>query len=104
MATVLCFHLWIRLQIMNAGYETQRLQSEEESLTRTAKNLITEEQMLKDPGRIDAIARAELGMTPLRPFQMVVPAGISAEENASPVKVALARAGSSEAEKSSANN
>jgi cell division protein FtsL len=103
MAAVLCFYLWVRLQITTVGYEAQRLQSEEASLARAEKNLVAEEQMLKDPGRIDLIARQELGMMPLRPFQ-VVPARLSREEHASPVKVALARAGSSEADKPSANN
>jgi cell division protein FtsL len=103
MAAVLCFYLWVRLQITTIGYETQRLQNDEQALTRTAKNLIAEEQMLKDPGRIDTIARVDLGMMPLRPFQ-VMPAGISVEENASPVKVALARARAGGAEKPSANN
>jgi cell division protein FtsL len=103
MAVVLCFYLWVRLQITTVGYESQRLASEGESLVRTAKNLIAEEQVLRDPGRIDAIARLELGMMPLRPFQ-VMPAGLSLEENASPVKVALARTRPSEAEKPSANN
>ena len=103
LAGVLCFYLWVRLEITNTGYEAQRLRGERESLSRTAKNLITEEQMLRDPGRIDAIARMELGMLPLRPFQ-VMPAGLSVEQIASPVKVALARTRSSEAGKPSANN
>ena len=103
LAGVLCFYLWVRLQITDMGYEAQRLRREQESLARTAKNLIAEEQVLKDPGRIDAIARLELGMLPLRPYQ-VVPAGLSVEDIASPVKVALAKTRSSEAEKPSANN
>jgi cell division protein FtsL len=103
MASVLCFYLWVRVQITTAGYEVQRLQSEEEALSRSAKNLIAEEQMLKDPGRIDTIARMELGMTPLRAYQ-VLPAGLPLEGNGSPVKVALARGNSGRTEKPSANN
>jgi cell division protein FtsL len=72
-AGALLFYSWVRSQIVNTGYESQNLFVAEESLLRNQKGLILEEEMLRDPGRIDSIARNELGMTPLRPNQFIVP-------------------------------
>jgi cell division protein FtsL len=72
-AGALLFYSWVRSQIVNTGYESQNLFVAEESLLRNQKGLILEEKMLEDPGRIDGIARNELGMTPLRPNQFIVP-------------------------------
>jgi cell division protein FtsL len=103
-AGVIFFYLWNHVQIINVGYETQRLQATEEALLRTEKNLTLEEQTLKNPERIDAIARNQLGMLPLRP-QQVIPAALHVEE---PGAVALAMANrsrpSSEPGKPSASN
>ena len=105
MAGVVFSYISVRIQIINVGYESQQLQAAEDALLRTQKNLILEEETLKDPGRIDVIARNELGMAPLRPYQ-VIPAGFRAEESRAPL--ALAMAGSSRRSnapgKSSANN
>jgi cell division protein FtsL len=81
-AGALLFYSWARSQIISTGYESQKLFAEEQSLLRTQKGLILEEEMLRSPERIDTIARNELQMMPLRPNQLILPqlddAGISA--------------------------
>jgi cell division protein FtsL len=72
-AGALLFYSWIRNQIINTGYENQNLFAAEESLLRTQKRLILEEEILSNPERIDVIARNDLGMTPLRPNQLILP-------------------------------
>jgi cell division protein FtsL len=72
-AGVLLFYSWIRSQIVNTGYESQNLFAAEQSLLRTQKRLMLEEEILRNPERIDTIARNDLGMTPLRPGQLILP-------------------------------
>ena len=72
-AGALLFYSWVRSQIVNTGYESQNLFAAEESLLRTQKQLMLEEEALKNPERIDTIARNELGMTPLHPNQVLPP-------------------------------
>jgi cell division protein FtsL len=67
----LLFYSWVRSQIVNTGYESQRLFTEEASLLRIKKSLILEEETLRNPERIDALARNELKMAPLRPNQLL---------------------------------
>lgn len=91
LAGVLVFHSWERSQIVNMGYENQRLRAIEESLLRTEKALILEEETLKNPERIDGIAREVLGMSPLRPQQILPPTLPGMEWSGSPA-LALADA------------
>jgi len=104
-AGALLFYSWVRSQIVNTGYESQSLFAEEESLLRTEKKLILEEETLSNPERIDLIARIDLGMTPLRPNQFILPQTQDVERSlsntmamvdsvASAVKMAAARASS----------
>lgn len=72
-AGTLLFYSWVRSQIINTGYESQNLFTLEESLLRTQKWLILEEETLRNPERIDTIARAELSMAPLQPNQLILP-------------------------------
>ncbi len=72
-AGALVFYAWVRSQIISMGYTGQQLQAQEESLLRDQRKLVLEEQTLKNPERVDAIARAELGMTPLRANQLLTP-------------------------------
>lgn len=65
------FYSWIRINIVSTGYEIQKLFAQEESLLRNQKALILEEETLRNPQRIDIIARNELGMSPLRPNQVI---------------------------------
>lgn len=105
MAGVLFGYIWVRIQIVNVGYESQRLQATEDALLRIQKNLVLEEETLKDPGRIDILARNELGMMPLRPYQ-VIPVGFRVEEPGTPIALAMASSSrrSSGPGKSPANN
>ncbi len=73
LAGLVYFHLWTRSQIVDLGYEDQQLRAAEETLRRAERNLILEEETLKNPNRIDSIARNELAMTPLRPNQIMAP-------------------------------
>jgi cell division protein FtsL len=66
------FFSWVRSQIINTGYESQKLFALEESLLRTQKKLILEEATLRNPERIDALARTELNMAPLQPNQIIL--------------------------------
>jgi cell division protein FtsL len=72
LAGALLFYSWIRNQIINAGYESQNLFAVEESLQRAQKRLTLEEETLRNPERIDIIARNDLGMAPLRPSQLIL--------------------------------
>src|SRR5262249_30406136 len=70
-ATIFVFHSWQRSQIVNIGYEAGRLNALEQTLRRSEASLILEEETLKNPERIDLIARGVLGMTPVRPSQIL---------------------------------
>lgn len=72
-AGALVFYSWVRNQMIQTGYESQRLYTMEESLLRDQEKLILEEATLRNPERIDAIARKDLGMAPLHPGQWIVP-------------------------------
>ncbi|HTY60695.1 MAG TPA: cell division protein FtsL [Acidobacteriota bacterium] len=72
-AGALLFYSWIRSQIVNTGYESQSLFAEEETLLRTHQRLLLDNEVLKNPERIETIARNELGMVPLRPSQILMP-------------------------------
>lgn len=80
---------WIRSHIISTGYEIQNLIEEEESLLRTRKALILEEETLRNPQRIDIIARGELGMVPLRPNQLI-PSQIRDVRSSIPNEMAMA--------------
>lgn len=82
-AGALLFYSWIRSQIVNTGYESQRLFAEEESLLRTNQGLVLEKETLKNPERIDTIARNDLGMMPLHPYQIILPKGRDAGSSSS---------------------
>jgi cell division protein FtsL len=100
-AGALLFYSWVRNQIINTGYESQQLLGLEKSLLRVQGKLIAEEANLRDPKRIDLIARDHLGMTPLNPNQLVMQPLQNLEAGASD-KLALAGAESTELKKSAA--
>ena len=72
-AGALLFYAWVRSQIISMGYNSQQLQAQGESLRGAQRNLILEEQILKNPERIDTIARNQLGMIRLRTNQLITP-------------------------------
>ncbi len=74
LAGALGFYAWASCGIVDLGYQEQSLNAQEEELLRVQKNLILEEQTLKNPERIDSIAQNELGMVRMRANQLVSPA------------------------------
>ena len=71
-AGALSFHIWIRGQNIHIGSRIQQLNAQEKDSLRVQQQLILEEQTLKDPELLEAIARRD-GMILLRPDQIVPP-------------------------------
>jgi len=74
-AGALSFHIWTRSETIHVGYQTQEFKLQEEELVRSREQLIVEEQTLKDPQWLDAVADKYLGMVVVRPDQ-IIPAPI----------------------------
>jgi cell division protein FtsL len=91
-ACALIGYLWIRNRIMNMGYAVEQVKETERSLTRIQNSLILEEETLKCPERIDFIARNELAMEPLGPYQRIT-LRFSETGSDRPTSLALANAG-----------
>ncbi len=72
-ATSLFGFLWIRSRIVSLGYALQQVKATEESLQRVQNNLVTQEETLTRPDLIDFIARNDLAMEPLGPYQRMAP-------------------------------
>ncbi len=70
---VLLFYAWTRSRIVDMGYEEQSLEAQEKNILRIQNSLILEEETLKNPARIDSIARNDLGMVLVRTNQLVAP-------------------------------
>ena len=102
-AGALLFYSWVRSQIVTIGYESQKLLAKEESLLRTQKALIIKEEILRSPERIDTIARNELGLTPMRPNQLIMPELQNEEQSASDT-LAMANPEANRLKKPAANN
>lgn len=66
-------HLRFRTQIAAVEHEDQKIRSEMEAEMRTREKLISDEQDFKNPEHIDEIARAELGLGPLKANQILGP-------------------------------
>ena len=62
-------------EIIDVGYQKQDLKIQEEELSRSLQQLVVEEQVLKDPKWLDAVASKSLGMIIVRPDQ-IIPASI----------------------------
>ena len=73
LAGVLILHSWVRTRIISVGYEIQNLGIEEESLLKAEAGLSLEEETLTAMGRIEEIARNELGMQRLQASQLTIP-------------------------------
>ena len=61
-AGALSFHIWICSQNIQIGYQNQKLNDQETDLMDTQKQLILEEQTLKDLKTLETIAMGKLGM------------------------------------------
>ncbi len=89
-AGALVGYLWVRSRIVNMGYANQQLKETEETLIRIRNGLILDEETLKQPQRIDLIARSMLAMEPLQPNQLMT--GFRDIEAGKPAALALANA------------
>jgi cell division protein FtsL len=103
-AGALTGYVWTRCRIVALGYEVQKCKDIEQTLARRESILILEEETLKSPDRIDRIARNELAMEPLGPYQRI--AARFSEIDAHPATLALVNTppASVPPRRSSANN
>jgi cell division protein FtsL len=101
-AGALLFFSWVRSEITYTGYETQKLVEAEEVLLSTREKLITEEELLTSPARIEMIATQNLGMTMLRPNQLIIPP-IPVQDGSSFDSLAMAESEADELKQSEEN-
>jgi cell division protein FtsL len=88
---------WQHYQWIQYGYRIEEAQKKKAQLLETKKQLRLERATLRDPGRIDKIARGELGMVLPAPGQLVTlsadsPLTIPAPPEATPEQQAAAMA------------
>jgi cell division protein FtsL len=88
-AGVLVYYSWVRSHFISVGYESQNLKTAESTLLHAQQNLILEEETLKNPERIDTIARNELNLMPLHPNQLL-PAQVQDIESSAAGVLAMA--------------
>jgi cell division protein FtsL len=71
---VLCFFLflWIRIDILQTGYQISGARAQQERLTQENDALRVERSSLMTSSRIENIARNELGMIPPKTKQVIV--------------------------------
>jgi cell division protein FtsL len=69
------FHVWSRTQVIDAGYELARLETEHRRLVSERDRLRIEVATLRAPGRLEQFARARLGMAPPAPGAVVAGVG-----------------------------
>ena len=67
----LFFYGWQHYQWIQYGYRLEEAQKKKEQLSETSRQLKLERASLRDPKRIDSIARGELGMVVPAPGQLV---------------------------------
>lgn len=63
--------VWSRTQVLGAGYDLARLQSERRGLVAERDRLRIEVATLREPGRLERFARERLGMAPPAPGAVV---------------------------------
>jgi cell division protein FtsL len=92
-------HVWVRLQQIQSGYALSQERREARSLAETQKRLRLEAAVLKQPQRIERIARVRLGMTAPDPSKIhLVRVARPAERRPSPPRhTTLAHAAAPEA-------
>ena len=64
-------YAWQHYQWIQYGYRIEEAQKKKEQLTEVSRQLRLERASLRNPQRIDAIARRDLGMTVPAPGQLV---------------------------------
>lgn len=70
LVAVSMLHVWLRLQVVRLGYELSAARQMQLRLEHERRELEVELATLRDPGRIDSVARGRLGMTDPRPGQV----------------------------------
>ena len=91
-AAVGIIHVTARVMVVDAGYRLSKLEQDNRALVRDNDNLKLELATLKSPGRLEKIAREQLGMAP--PAQgVVVSLSKSRARSVAPSRPSLARAG-----------
>jgi cell division protein FtsL len=92
-------HVWVRLQQIQTGYSLSKERRQARELAENQKRLRLEAAVLKQPQRIERIARVRLGMTAPDPAKIhVVRVPRTAERPPAPVRAtALAHAAPPEA-------
>jgi cell division protein FtsL len=63
-------HVWVRMQVVQAGYEIAREKRSVEELTQANQRLRIEIDGLKAPARIEAMAKRDLKMVSLDPTRL----------------------------------
>lgn len=64
------FYVWTRLQVVSWGYRISQASARQEELRQANRELRIEAASLRSPGRIESIARKELGLDYTRPGQV----------------------------------
>ena len=72
LAFSLFFSAWMRTQVTQQGYRLSQLTQEHQKLLRTREELTFQSARLRNPARIEALAREELKMAPPTSDQIVV--------------------------------
>lgn len=103
-AGALTGYVWTRCRIVALGYELQKCQEIEQTLVRTEKFQILEEETLKSPDRIDRIARNELAMGPLSPHQRIAARLTNVDAHPATLALAAPPPASAPPRRSAANN
>ncbi len=103
-AGALTGYVWTRCRIVALGYEVQKCKALEETLARDESFLIVQEELLTSPGRIDRIARNELAMGPLAPYQRIAPRFSETEARPSTLALVNTPAPGAAPRRPSANN
>lgn len=81
------FHVTARVMVVDAGYRLSRLESDQRRLLRENDTLKLELAMLKSPGRLETLARQELGMAPPQPGQVITPKGGGKQARSAPAEL-----------------
>jgi len=85
------FYTWQHFRSVEYGYQIEAQKAEHDRLVEVNRNLKLEQALLRDPGRIDVLAR-KMNLEPPRPGQMVpldtdTPGGAAVIAQAAPVAV-----------------
>ena len=90
-AGALLFYSWTHSQMIEIGYQGQRLLESEKSALELREQLIVQEATLTTPERIERIATSDLNMAKLPPSRMILP---PLEREGQSIPESLAMAGS----------